>query len=103
MSPNAQDAAVAARFSTPYLLAVRPVVKALTGRKDEEADESDEPLPFSPRSRARALQSPDQPDRESLSAQIELAQRIVREQPDDALQALRRMLSEPAQIEGKVR
>jgi acetyl esterase/lipase len=25
MSPNAQDAAVAARFSTPYLLAVRPV------------------------------------------------------------------------------
>ena len=56
-----------------------------------------------PVSRARALQSPDQPDRESLSAQIELAQRIVREQPDDALQALRRMLSEPAQIEGKVR
>jgi flagellar M-ring protein FliF len=85
------------------LLAVRPVVKALTGRKDEEAEDSDEPLPFSPRSRARALQSPDQPDRESLSAQIELAQRIVREQPDDALQALRRMLSEPAQIEGKVR
>jgi flagellar M-ring protein FliF len=85
------------------LLAVRPVVKSLT-RRNEEAEDSDEPLPFTPRSRARALPAgEDQPNRESLSAQIELAQRIVREQPDDALQALRRMLSEPAQIEGTVR
>jgi flagellar M-ring protein FliF len=85
------------------LLAVRPVVKSLT-RRNDEADDSDEPLPFTPRSRARAIQAnADEPDRESLSAQIELAQRIVREQPDDALQALRRMLSEPAQIEGHAR
>jgi flagellar M-ring protein FliF len=85
------------------LLAVRPVVKSLT-RRNDEADDSDEPLPFTPRSRARAIQAnADEPDRESLSAQIELAQRIVREQPDDALQALRRMLSEPAQIEGNAR
>jgi len=42
----------------------------------------------------------DEPDREELSAQIELAQRIAREQPDDALQALRRMLSETRSTEG---
>ena len=42
-------------------------------------------------------------DREQLSAQIELAQRIVREQPDDALRALRRMLSGPREVEGTVR
>jgi flagellar M-ring protein FliF len=39
-------------------------------------------------------------DREQLSAQIELAQRIVREQPDDALRALRRMLVAPKEAEG---
>ena len=33
-------------------------------------------------------------DRDRLAAQIELAQRIVREKPDDALLALRRMLGE---------
>ncbi len=85
------------------LFAVRPVVKSLTGRK-EAPDDSDEPLPFTRRSRSRASQpADDHPDRETLSAQIELAQRIVREQPDDALQALRRMLSEPVQIEGNAR
>jgi flagellar M-ring protein FliF len=84
------------------LLAVRPVVKALTARK-EEADDSDEPLPFARQSKSLALAGGDSPDREGLSAQIELAQRIVREQPDDALQALRRMLSEPVQIEGNAR
>lgn len=85
------------------LLAVRPVVKSLVNRK-KEIDDSDEPLPFTRQLRSRAVQAgADHPDRESLSAQIELAQRIVREQPDDALQALRRMLSEPAQIEGNAR
>jgi len=34
-------------------------------------------------------------DREGLDAQIQLAQRIAREQPEDAVQALRRMLAEP--------
>jgi flagellar M-ring protein FliF len=85
------------------LLAVRPVVKSLTRRR-EESDDTDEPLPFARQSRSRAIQAGEEhPDRESLSAQIELAQRIVREQPDDALQALRRMLSEPVQIEGNAR
>jgi flagellar M-ring protein FliF len=34
------------------------------------------------------------PDRDRLTAQIELAQRIVREKPEDALLALRRMLGD---------
>ena len=38
-------------------------------------------------------------DREDLDAQIQLAQRIAREQPDDAVQALRRMLAEPVPSE----
>ena len=51
-------------------------------------------------SRMAAETSAEGPTRESLSAQIELAQRIVREQPDDALQALRRMLSQVPEAEG---
>ena len=34
-------------------------------------------------------------DREGLDAQIQLAQRIAHEQPQDAVMALRRMLAEP--------
>ena len=81
------------------LFAVRPVVKSLTGRKDPQED-SDEPIPFMRQSRMAAETSAEGPTRESLSAQIELAQRIVREQPDDALQALRRMLSQVPEAEG---
>ena len=81
------------------LFAVRPVVKSLTGRKDLQED-SDEPIPFMRQSRMAADTSAEGPTRESLSAQIELAQRIVREQPDDALQALRRMLSQVPEAEG---
>ena len=33
------------------------------------------------------------PDSQELTEQVELARRIAREQPDDALQALRRMLA----------
>jgi flagellar M-ring protein FliF len=82
------------------LFAVRPVVKAVTGRKGQQ-DESEEPIPFIRQSRAAAGNIvAEGPTRESLSAQIELAQRIVREQPDDALQALRRMLSQTPEAEG---
>jgi len=86
------------------LLAVRPVIKALTRRKDE----SDEAIESGPRLIGTAPEPSagaliELPDRERLSAQIELAQRIVREQPDDALQALRRMLGEPRSSEGAVR
>ena len=84
------------------LFAVRPVVKSLTGRKDLQED-SDEPIPFMRQSRMAAETSAEGPTRESLSAQIELAQRIVREQPDDALQALRRMLSQVPDAEGASR
>lgn len=87
------------------LLAVRPVIKALTRRKDEDEETaSGEPRLSGPQ---QALMPAgtivEMPDRERLSAQIELAQRIVREQPDDALQALRRMLGEPQGSEGAAR
>lgn len=82
------------------LFAVRPVVKSLTRRKDQQ-EGSEEPISFTHQSRASAVEmSAEGPTRESLSAQIELAQRIVREQPDDALQALRRMLSQAPEAEG---
>jgi flagellar M-ring protein FliF len=86
-------------------LAVRPIVKALTRRKSD-ADESDDGEPRSIAGRQALVlagQLSEMPDRERLSAQIELAQRIVREQPDDALQALRRMLGEAQSNEGAVR
>jgi len=79
------------------LLVVRPVVKRLTGPGNDP--ESEEDMHLAAGNRRSLLptihgQTIDTPDRERLSAQIELAQRIVREQPDDALQALRRMLGE---------
>lgn len=76
-----------------FLVAL-PMVRALTGRRDTGADE-DELAETIPAERQLAAQvMPAEPDREQLSAQIELAQRIVREQPDNALEALRRMLGE---------
>lgn len=86
-------------------LAVRPIVKALTRRKSE-ADESDDGEPRAIAGRLTKVPSgpvSEMPDRERLSAQIELAQRIVREQPDDALQALRRMLGDTQSNEGAAR
>jgi flagellar M-ring protein FliF len=87
------------------LLAVRPIVKALTGRKDESEGDAAGDAPARER---RALMpgsgvTVEMPDRERLSAQIEMAQRIVREQPDDALQALRRMLSDARETKGVAR
>jgi flagellar M-ring protein FliF len=81
-------------------LVARPIVRALTRPKDQTDDE-DEGEPGVPALPAAAHVASAQagPDREQLSAQIELAQRIAREQPDDALQALRRMLGDAQQSE----
>ncbi|QYU70378.1 hypothetical protein J4558_09775 [Leptolyngbya sp. 15MV] len=81
-------------------LVARPIVRALTRPRDKATDEVDgeEPARALPLATVPGVQAG--PDREQLSAQIELAQRIAREQPDDALQALRRMLSDARQTEG---
>ncbi|MGC1271763.1 MAG: flagellar basal-body MS-ring/collar protein FliF [Croceibacterium sp.] len=84
------------------LLVVRPAMKALIGRKKGNAEDGDEGLvdngedgqSATPHLAANTSAGAPAPDREHLNAQIELAQRIVREQPDDALQALRRMIGE---------
>ena len=84
------------------LLAVRPIVKSLTARKQDAGEPGEggaaagSGMALVPMGRAAAPAV----DREQLSAQIELAQRIVREQPDDALRALRRMLGGPREIGG---
>lgn len=77
------------------LFGVRPLMKSLTGNR-RGADDEDEDVEDRPAG-ARAMtvhQGDAGPDRGLLAAQIELAQRIVREQPDDALLALRRMLGD---------
>ncbi len=84
-------------------LVARPVVRALTGPKDADEDDAAEgersgSVPAGRRIAAQPMAA--EPDREQLSAQIELAQRIVREQPDDALEALRRMLGDARGTEG---
>jgi flagellar M-ring protein FliF len=80
------------------LFAVRPLLKAFTRdkRAETEAEDGDgEANPGQPRRNGTlAVIGQDGPDRDRLAAQIELAQRIVREKPDDALLALRRMLGE---------
>ncbi|HEY6816329.1 MAG TPA: flagellar basal-body MS-ring/collar protein FliF [Croceibacterium sp.] len=78
------------------LLAVRPMLKALTrDRRADDDEEYDETDPDQPRRNTTlAVIGQDGPDRDRLAAQIELAQRIVREKPDDALLALRRMLGD---------
>lgn len=79
------------------LLAVRPALKALRTRPERGAAAEN----------GLALAGPDRTvdggtllphDRASLDAQIELAQRIVREQPDSAVLALRKMLAQPAAV-----
>ncbi|GAB5348443.1 flagellar basal-body MS-ring/collar protein FliF [Alteriqipengyuania sp. 357] len=76
------------------LLAVRPALKMVrnkTGRAAED-DGDAQAADGAP----QILPPNGQYDREDLDAQIELAQRIAREQPADAVMALRRMLAEPA-------
>lgn len=81
-------------------MVVRPVVKALTARKDDAGDDVEGAAASTRRALVPVQQAQVPLDRDQLSAQIELAQRIVREQPDDALRALRRMLSPPREAEG---
>ena len=77
------------------LLGVRPALKMLKG-KGAKADKNE--LPAADGMQA-LLPTAASFDREDLDAQIQLAQRIAREQPDDAVQALRRMLAEPVPSE----
>jgi len=77
------------------LLGVRPAIKALTGgRRQDEDDAEDEGAEGE--QEVLPPTAPPNPafNRERLAGEIELAQRIAREQPDDALAALRRMLNE---------
>lgn len=82
------------------LLAVRPALKAMTSRRKGDADEGgtagDDGAETGEGTSAAPRLAPaaPAPDSEQLAQQIELAQRIVREQPDDALQALRRMIGD---------
>lgn len=91
------------------LLAVRPMIKAANPNKEKKAkgkkgkkskssdddDDDDEDDEDGEASANTDVTSVPAPSSEQLSEQVELARRIAREQPDDALQALRRMLSEP--------
>lgn len=83
------------------LLAVRPALKALRkGGKDADGNAAEPALVDGVP--APALAGPDMGtlkpyDREALDGQIELAQRIARENPEDAVLALRRMLAEDSQ------
>ncbi|WP_338447361.1 flagellar basal-body MS-ring/collar protein FliF [Pelagerythrobacter marensis] len=83
---------------------VRPIMRTVTDRnrggEDEDTEAGDEPGLITQTRRTALPARSDEPSREELSAQIELAQRIAREQPDDALQALRRMLGETRSTEG---
>ena len=75
------------------LFAVRPALKMVRNKtaKDDNPEEDAEDGDVAPQ-----ILPPGNPyDREGLDAQIQLAQRIAREQPDDAVMALRRMLAEP--------
>ena len=81
------------------LLAVRPAIKALRGNAstgDDAAEGEGTPALGGPSSQALVTY-----DREALDSQIELAQRIARENPDDAVLALRRLLAEDARLAGE--
>ena len=81
------------------LLAVRPAIKALRGNAstgDDAAEGEGTPALGGPPSQALVTY-----DREALDSQIELAQRIARENPDDAVLALRRLLAEDARLAGE--
>ena len=79
-------------------------MRSVTGKGEGESDEAlaegEDPTMITQTPRTALPARPDEPSREELSAQIELAQRIAREQPDDALLALRRMLGENRSTEG---
>ena len=76
------------------MLAVRPALKMLRnkGSKADKSGEASQAAAGTPQIGPPGGEF----DREGLDAQIQLAQRIAHEKPDDAVQALRRMLAEPA-------
>ena len=76
------------------LLAVRPALKVLRNRGS--AASSDNAAPALTHAGMISGGTIVPHDRAALDAQIELAQRIVREQPDNAVLALRKMLAQPA-------
>jgi len=81
------------------LLAVRPLLKAVNKRLNPEkpaaAEDADGEDADDEATAAIQLEAtPPPPVPADLADQIELARRITREQPEDALQALRRMLRE---------
>lgn len=96
------------------LLGVRPLLKMLrparkeeneaeSGEADGDEDEDSESDGSAAASASRVLAViNDGPDSAALTKQVELARRIAREQPDDALHALRRMLAEPPPAEDQV-
>ena len=85
------------------LLAVRPLIKSLTGGKgkavagEEPESDGDAAAPGRLGADGAPLMLPDvapADDPYRLAAQMELARQIVRDKPDDALAALRRMIAE---------
>ncbi|MCH2487373.1 MAG: flagellar M-ring protein FliF, partial [Erythrobacter sp.] len=80
------------------LLAVRPAIKALKARTEPGEEEEDGETLLVKGPDGTYVPAGDTPlDREALDAQIELAQRIARENPDDAVLALRRLLADNSQ------
>lgn len=77
------------------LLAVRPALKILRKRADAGAG-AEVPGALTHQSETISGGTILPYDRGALDAQIELAQRIVREQPDSAVFALRKLLAQPA-------
>ena len=78
------------------LLAVRPAIKALKARtepSENEGEDEETVLVKGPDGTYSPAPNPGV-DREALDAQIALAQRIARENPDDAVRALRLLLSD---------
>jgi flagellar M-ring protein FliF len=83
------------------LLGVRPLIKALRSPRAPALDESEgseAALGVEGPRPAAALAPPVSPER--LVEQVSLAQRIALERPDDAVQALREMLSPTPEPEG---
>ncbi|MFV0645085.1 MAG: flagellar basal-body MS-ring/collar protein FliF [Sphingomonadaceae bacterium] len=84
------------------LLVVRPILKMVRNAASRKQGEgaSDRASDGQGQSSGPAqMAGHDTTGKEVLAAQVELAQRIVREKPDDALLALRRMLASPPAAE----
>lgn len=76
------------------LLAVRPAIKALRGETNGARVSDPQAAGMDPALGGPEIGVAAPFDREALGGQIELAQRIARENPDDAVLALRRLLAE---------